>query len=149
MHIPFGGGLTANEAKTSLKAACEFFPKYHPGSPFKLVQTSTWFLDPRVPEVLGHESNTARFQRFCYLVPDTPEPGLMGRMVFQRDLATTSVADLPERTSVQRAIKDFLRTGGTWHGGRMFMLAEDMADPREGVYLDRFAALARELGLKA
>jgi hypothetical protein len=140
--------LTVEVVRDSLKRACEFFPKYHPGRSFKLVQMSTWFLDPRVPELLGRDSNPARFQRLCYLVPETPNPALLWHKVFQRELETTPAGDLPEKTSVQRAIKGFLRSGGSWHGGRMFILAEDMADPREGAYLDRFAALARELGIK-
>jgi len=148
MHIPFGGGLSWGKVRDSLIRASAFFREYHPDKPIKLVQMCTWFLDPRVPAILGPDSNPAKFQRACYLVPEPPEPHLMGKMVFQREIPGTPPDELPARTSVQRAIIDFLKRGGSWHGGRMFILGEDMADPREGRYLEGFAALSREFGLE-
>jgi len=147
LHIPWGGGMDWERVRDSLKLATAFFPRHHPDRPVRMLvlATTCWFMDPQVPEVLGGESNPARFQRACYLHPCEPDPDSLG-FVLGWNYVEKPLDELPVRTSVQRALVGFLKRGGIWHGGSMFMLPEDMADPRESVYRGRFAALSRELG---
>ena len=148
MHVPFGGGMDWDSVRESLNRAEAFFRRYVPSKPIRLFSMTTWFMDPRVPEILGESSNPARFLRACYLVPDTPHSGLLSSLIFHRNVATTPVDELPARTSVQRVIIAFLKRGGVWQGGGMFILPEDLPHLREGLYRDRFAALSREFGLE-
>jgi hypothetical protein len=148
LHVPYGGGMDWETALASMRQADAFFHSQLPDNPIRLLFMCSWFLDPRLPEVLGASSNPAKFQRACYLAPEPPNPRLLYRMIFQRDHERTPVNELPTRTSVQRAIVGFLKAGGTWHGGNMFILPEHLPDLREGFYLDRFVRLSRELGLE-
>jgi hypothetical protein len=146
LHIPFGGGMDRERVRDSLKRAAAFFPRYHPDRPVRMLVLTTWFMDPRVPEVLGEESNAARFQRACYLHPCDPDPdGLW--FVLGAKFTEKPLDELPARTSVQRALAGFLKRGGKWHGGSMFVLPEDMPALRENAYRERFAPLAKELGI--
>ncbi len=147
IDVPFGGGMDWETALASLRQADAFFRKHLPQRPIRIINMLSWFLDPRLPEILGDSSNIAKFQRACYLAPDPPASRTLYRMVFQRDHERTPVDDLPTRTSLQRAIVGFLKGGGVWHGGNMFILPEHLPDLREGFYLDRFAALSREFSL--
>jgi hypothetical protein len=126
----------------SLRKCVAFFAKYHPRKPIKAVVLGTWFMDPRLQDILPHGANPLRFQRACYLVPTWPDPGGLW-FIFQRDMKSTPPHKLPAKTSVQRALVAFLKKGKTWHGGGMFILPGDAASPREGRYS---AGFARVLG---
>ena len=145
VHVPFGGGLDWEGAVASLRSAVACFGRLGPDRPARILTMNSWLLDPRLPDVLGPVANIAVFQSAVHLAPDPPNPNLLHAMIFAGPAAP---ADLPERTSVQRAIKRFLVGGGSWHGGAMFVLPEDLPDLRPGFYLERFAALEREFGLE-
>jgi hypothetical protein len=146
LHIPYGGGMDWWRVADSLQRTVAFFAKYHPRTPIKSVVLSTWFMDPRLADILPPDANPLRFQRACYLCPSWPQPGSIW-FIFQRDVTKTPPNKLPAKTSIQRALIGFMKKGGVWHGGSMFVLPEDAATPREGAYGDRFARLASELGL--
>lgn len=145
LHIPAGGGMTWEAVCDSFRQAANFFPKYHPNQPFAAVTVATWFLDPRLNELLPPTANPLRFQRACYLFPTPPRPGGLW-FVFFKNPATCDLAELPRDTTLRRALADFLSAGYQWHGGGMFILPEDLANPREGIYLERFNALTQEFG---
>ena len=144
LHIPYGGGMDWEKVVESLQRTVAFFAKYHPKRPIKAVVLSTWFMDPRLADIVPPDANPLKFQRACYLCPSWPDPGGLW-FIFQRDVKTTPPDQLPAKTSVQRALIGFLKKGGTWHGGSMFVLPEDAAAPREGAYGRDFDRLVREL----
>ncbi len=145
LHIPAGGGMAWDALVSSFRQALEFFARHHAGQPFAALVVSTWFMDPRLAELLP-ASNPARFQRAVHLYPVAPSPGGLW-FVFLQDTATADPATLPRQTSLQRSLAAFLETGQKWHGGGMFLLPEDMRNPRDGRYRDRFRALRGDLGL--
>ncbi len=147
LHIPAGGGMTWEAVGDSFRQARAFFARHHPGRPFAALVVSTWFMDPRLAAVLPRSANPLRLPRACYLYPVPPAPGGLW-FVFFKDPAACDPAALPRDTSLRRALADFLAAGNRWHGGGMFVLAEDLAAPREGRYTGRFAALAAELGIR-
>lgn len=146
MHIPAGGGMGWEEVTASFGQALEFFARHHPDQPFDALVCRTWFLDGRLCEILPADSNILKFQRSVYLVPIPPEPGGLW-FVFLRDTVGADPATLPRDTALQRALADFLARRGPWNGGAMFLLRDDMARLREGVYRDGFLALRQDLGL--
>jgi hypothetical protein len=145
LHIPAGGGMDWDAIVASLREALDFFPRHHPDRPFAALVVNTWFMDPRLADLLPAESNPLRFQRAVYLHPVPPNPGSLW-FVFLRDTATADPTTLPRDTSLQRRLAGFLEGGGTWHGGGMFLLPEEMRHPREGFYRDRFRALRLDPG---
>lgn len=146
IHIPFGGGMDWRKVVDSLKMARAFFTRHHRNRRIKAVVLTTWFMDPRLADILPPDANPVKLQRACYLCPSLPGPGGLWN-VFQCHIADTPLGRLPARTRVQRAIIRFLMRGGIWHGGAMFILLEDIPALREGAYSSRFAGLAGELGL--
>jgi len=137
LHIPYGGGMDWDRIRDSFRRAAVFFRRYHRRTPVRAVVVHTWFMDPRVPEVLGPDCNPAKFQRACYLYPGWPYPdGLW--FVFLKSVESTPPEKLPGKTSVQRALRAFLKRGGRWNSGAMFVLAEDMEDMREMRYRQGF-----------
>jgi len=146
LHIPAGGGMDWDSCVDSFRRAFEFFAQHHPAQAFAAVVVSTWFMDPRLAELLPATANPLRLQRATYLYPTHPEPGGLW-FVFLRPMATADPATLPRDTSLRRALAAFLDTGRKWHGGGMFLLREDMREPGDGLYRRKFPALCRELGL--
>jgi hypothetical protein len=143
LHIPAGGAMTWEACVESFRRAQEFFPRYHADAPFTALVVSTWFMDPRLADLLPAGANPLRLQRATYMIPTIPDPGGPW-FVFLR--ALDDPAALPRDTSLRRALADFLASGRTWHGGGMFLMRAEMAAPREGCYRDSFTVLGRELG---
>ncbi len=146
LHIPAGGGMGWDAMTDSFRQALAFFPRYHADQPFAAVVVNTWFLDPRLAEVLPADANPLRLQRAVYLFPGPPQPGSLW-FVFLADTATVDPADLPRDTSLRRRLAEFLESGRKWNAGSMFLLPEDMQHLREGCYRDRFLPLREEFGL--
>ncbi len=144
LHIPAGGGMTWEACVESFQRANVFFPQYHPEQPFNALVVWTWFMDPRLARLLPATANPLRLQRACYLYPTAPDAGGLWFVFLQ---PTENPALLPRDTSLRRALGAFLDAGGTWHGGGMFLLPEDLAAPREGRYLEEFAGIIDDFSL--
>ena len=145
LHIPAGGGMTWEACVDSFQRALAFFPQYHPEQPFVAVVVYTWFMDPRLRDLLPYEANPLRLQRACYLYPSAQDQGGLWFIFLQ---PTDLPEHLPRNTSLRRVLAEFLENGGVWHSGCMFLLKEDMANPEEGHYLEMFKALREDLNVK-
>ena len=146
LHIPAGGGMSWEAMVDSFRQALDFFPQYHADQPLSALVVNTWFMDPRLEDLLPAEANPLRLQRAVYLYPVPPAPGSLW-FVFQRNTATADPVSLPRDTSLRRQLAGFLESGRTWNGGGMFLLPDDMRNPREELYRDRFRELQIELEL--
>lgn len=144
LHIPAGGGMSWQAVCDSFRQAQSFFARYHADSPFAAVVVGTWFMDPQLADILPASANPLRLQQAAYLYPTPPAPdGLW--FVFLQDTVSCDPATLPRDTSLRRALADFLAAGKQWHGGGMFILPENLANPRAGCYSERFEPLLAEL----
>lgn len=113
VHIPESGPLTPGACEESLRHAREFFPRHFPETPTRLAICTSWLLDPQLAEYLAPDSNIVRFQRRFTLVGE----GYDGtadvlRFVFHR--IGPEIDDLPQRTTLGRAIVAHLRAGKKW-----------------------------------
>jgi hypothetical protein len=113
IHIPESGPLTPQACDDSLTRAQPFFARHFPESPTRLGLCTSWLLDPQLAEYLEPGSNVMRFQRRFTLVGE----GFDGdadvlRFVFHR--IAPSIDDLPQRTTLERAIVAHLRAGKQW-----------------------------------
>jgi hypothetical protein len=145
LHIPAGGAMDWDSMVTSTAQAHEFFARHHADRDIRALVVTTWFMDPRLAELLPATSNPLRLQRATYLYPTGPDPESLW-FVFLRPIQSANVAELPGDSSLQRALKDFLARGGVWHGGGFFLLREHMAELCENRYRQGFESLANELG---
>lgn len=117
VHIPeFCGPLSPEACDDALRRAREFFPRHFPEERYDLAYCQSWLLDEQLARFLPETSNLVRFQRrFQPLYrPDTEDHTVL-EFVFGR--VPPDLADLPRRTSLQRAVADHLAAGGRWYGG--------------------------------
>ncbi|WP_053653611.1 acyltransferase domain-containing protein [Streptomyces sp. MMG1121] len=118
LHVPdFHGPLTPSACDRSLARARAFFARHFPQERPVAALCHSWLLDPQLRRYLPADSNIVRFQdRFRTAREDT-EPSDTEPVQFVFGEPGLPVAELPRRTSVERAVGDHLRAGGHWYIG--------------------------------
>ncbi len=114
LHIPeSGGSLTPAACDESFERARDFFPRHFPQEQYRIAWCTSWLLDPQLGEYLSPTSNIMRFQQRFHLIPggSDADEGVI-RFVFRR--ATASLAELPQRTSLERTVVKHLQAGRHW-----------------------------------
>ena len=114
IHIPESGPLTPEACENSLTQARPFFARHFPETPTRLAICTSWLLDPQLADYLAADSNIVRFGRRFTLVGDGYDGDAdVLRFVFHR--IAPRIDDLPQRTTLERAIVAHLRAGKHWH----------------------------------
>lgn len=124
LHIPdFHGPLSPAACDRSLALALDFFARHFPGERYTAAVCHSWLLDPQLKRYLGADSNIVRFQERFRIAGEVGEPGERGEpadtepVQFVFGNPDLPLAELPRRTTVERAVGDHLRAGGHWHIG--------------------------------
>jgi hypothetical protein len=113
IHIPESGPLTPEACEDSLARAQPFFARHFPETPTRLGLCTSWLLDPQLAEYLEPDSNIIRFQRRFELVGDGYDGDAdILRFVFHR--IAPNIDELPQRTTLERAIVTHLGSGKHW-----------------------------------
>lgn len=113
IHIPESGALTPEACDDSLTRAGPFFARHFPETPTHLGICTSWLLDPQLADHLPPDSNIVRFQRRFELVGEGYDGDAdVLRFVFHR--IAPEIDDLPQRTTIERAIVTHLRAGKHW-----------------------------------
>lgn len=109
VHIPNKGALTKEACEESYGRACEVFGNCYPEFGYKAFHCHSWMLDPRLGEFLSESSNILAFQKkYARYAGET-----MGKDVlnFVFKMQSGEYKDLPEDTSLQRALKKLYLDG--------------------------------------
>ncbi|WP_129309711.1 acyltransferase domain-containing protein [Streptomyces sp. L2] len=118
LHIPdFLGPLTPSACDRSLDLARDFFGRHFPEERVETALCHSWLLDPQLKRYLPAESNIVRFQERFRPAREDNERADTEPVRFVFGDPDLPVAELPRRTSVERAVGDHLRAGGHWHIG--------------------------------
>jgi hypothetical protein len=113
IHIPESGPLTPEACDDSLAQARPFFARHFPETQMRLAICTSWLLDPQLAEYLAPDSNIVRFGRRFTLVGDGYDGDAdVLRFVFHR--IGPKIDDLPQGTTLERAIVAHLRAGKHW-----------------------------------
>lgn len=112
VHIPETGPMSPEACDESFRRAPGFFAR-HLGVECRFAICGSWLLDDQLAEYLPATSNIIRFQRRFRLIPDTSDgdADIIG-FVFRR--TDPDLDDLPQLTSLQRAVVTHLRSGRHW-----------------------------------
>ena len=121
MHIPNGGGMTPDEAERSFKRAKQFFNDlYEEERRPVAVVCASWIFNPNLPEFLNPESNLVRLLKRVHPVP-RPSGKTDGLWFIFRHEGAFELLKAPRKTSLQRAVTDFIARGGRWRVGGMVL----------------------------
>jgi GNAT domain-containint protein/N-acyltransferase family protein len=113
IHIPESGPLTPEASADSFSRAGSFFARHFPETPTHLGICTSWLLDPQLADYLAPDSNVMRFQSRFRLIGDGPDGDTeILRFVFHR--IAPNIDDLPQRTTLERAIVAHIRAGKHW-----------------------------------
>ncbi len=118
IHIPdFMGPMTDEACKASFNQARAFFGEHFPDEDYHIAVCNSWLLDPQLADYLPAESNTMKFQqRFTEIRPS--EWNNDGPIRFVFGPTETPLEELPQLTSIQRAVVGHIKAGKDWHGGQ-------------------------------
>ena len=113
IHIPESGPLTPEAVDDALARAQPFYARHFPETPTRLGLCTSWLLDPQLRDYLAPDSNILRFQDRFRIVGDGYDgDAAVLRFVFHR--IAPNVSDLPQRTTLERAIVTHLGAGKHW-----------------------------------
>lgn len=117
IHIPdFMGPMTQQACDDSFDQARAFFPLHFTEEEYHIAVCNSWLLDEQLKEYLSPDSNTIKFQRrFREIRPSGWNNGGPLRFVFGPTDAPLD--ELPQVTSIQRAVVEHIKAGRSWHGG--------------------------------
>lgn len=125
MHIPEGGGMGIDKCRASMEDAFPFFAKYIPETPVKGIMCSSWIFSPEYETFYSKDANFVRYQHELYLFP-VPSSGKDGvYFVFDRE-DFTDPKELPQDSSLRKAMAERLISGNVLRSGGMFFLKDDM-----------------------
>ncbi len=114
VHIPAIGRLTPAGCDDAFDRAVRFFATHYPETTFTSATCTSWLLDEQLADYLSPRSNIIAFQQRFTRVPhwtrEADDDVL--RFVFGRLPAT--LAELPQTTSLERAIVTHLQAGRHW-----------------------------------
>lgn len=123
IHIPSSGEPFDKESRlASYRLAYDFFSDMHPDSPLVCVCHS-WLLYPEYRKVLGEKSNIVSFMD-DFTILEVDDGGFDDAWRVFGPAADGPADQLPEGTSMQRAFKQHILSGGR-HGSALGVLVFD------------------------
>jgi len=112
VHIPEAGPMAPADCDSSFAAAPGFFAR-HFGIRYRVAVCTSWLLDEQLTEYLPAGSNIVRFQqRFHRTDARWDGDDTIIEFVFRR--TDPDLAELPQDTTLQRAVVSHLRSGRHW-----------------------------------
>ena len=116
LHIPAGAHLAPEAIDASLKEADAFLARFFPAWQNLAKTCHSWLLSPQLPALLPENSNILRFQHRFRITPEPEQTREFLVWIFKnRDIP---YPNLPENTSLQKAVKKHLLDGGSFVEGR-------------------------------
>ena len=106
VHIPAKGHLSDDAVEESIAMAKDFFVTYFPSFSYRAFVCYSWLMDMQLVDILGEDTNISRFvRRFHTLTMKSEGAGAL-RFVFHRPDKNFPYSDLPERTTLERKLKE-------------------------------------------
>ena len=130
VHIPSDAQLDRQRCGDSLGRMRAFIRRFFPDWSGLPVMCTSWLLSPALSGLLPESSHIMRFQHLFRIVDVDSNAPDWREWVFQRNDAP--VAELPERTSLQRSMKAYLLGGGRVGVGTGVLRTNATVDRVEG-----------------
>ena len=114
VHIPADLPLTPEICLASYDRAREIFRRCYPEYNFKGIICHSWMLEKRLEEIQGKKSNVTRFMDEYHGYPIKSGGNAIYSFIFKLP-APIPADELPEETSLQKAVKKFLSEGNFFY----------------------------------
>ena len=116
LHIPTDVDLRPEILRPSMRAGLAEFYRLFPSYQGKPVYCHSWLMAPMLRDFLPEDSNILRFQELFDVTADTVPGKDILLWVFKNPRLPRE--DYPEKTSLQRKLKQFLLEGGQFLEGK-------------------------------
>lgn len=103
VHIPNGAAITPENCTIAYRSCFEIAKKYFPEYNIKAISCQSWLLDPTIARLVKKSSNIVRFGSQYMRYPTRSSGTAVFMFLFRRPYE--KLEDLPENTSLERAIK--------------------------------------------
>ncbi len=113
VHIPPDGSLRDEDVEATIEETKAFIARYFPDVDYKAFCCGSWLMDSQLFDMVGHESNIAKFgKRFKKITRKCGGKGVFYFVFLKRNGDTSyKIEDLPENTRLERAIKSYYLNG--------------------------------------
>lgn len=119
IHIPSDAQLTEANCRKSYLWSKEFFAQYFPDFHYEKYVCESWLLSPYLREILPEYSRIIRFQdSFVIERVDLRARDYMEWVFKNRNL---SIDEVPQDTSLQRKMKEYIKNGGVIGNGAGYL----------------------------
>ena len=116
LHIPSGVPFTPEALDETDAKIRAFLAKYYPEYKYRAFFCGSWLLDPQIGDLLGEDSNIAKFgRRFTPVCNQNDGYGVF-RFAFLLPDKNFTFEELPEKTRLQRAVKQHYLNGKAIYG---------------------------------
>lgn len=116
IHIPEDGPMDLESCGRSMKRMAEFFAKYFPAYDWRGFHCVSWLFDPQILPMFPSYSNVLKFYRLGYSYPVDIATDTKFRI-----FGTFDPDKVENPTSLQRKAAEFLRNGGVFKEGGLFI----------------------------
>lgn len=122
VHIPSDARLEKQKRRESYVKARSFFADYASDYAETAYYCESWLLSPKLKELLTGTSNIISFQEDFII--DSYERGDASYMLWVFKNQALSLEEVPENTSLQRKMKEYLKNSGKIGAGRGYIKRE-------------------------
>ena len=109
IHIPSDAIITQGNLRESYDKAREFFSRYFPQYRQAKMICNSWLLSPNLNKILNEDSRILRFQKSFVITSVDIIPKEYMEWIFKK--TNIPICDLPEDTTLQRNLKQYLLDG--------------------------------------
>jgi hypothetical protein len=133
LHIPAGGPLLPTDVDASLALAPSLIRQYFQIEPDDLLfRCHSWLLSPELDQFLSPTSNIRNF-RDRFEIIEVLDKSETTKFLFGDE--NMPLSDLPEKTSLQKAVKTYLLAGGKLHDAIGILKKTRHCERREAIQL--------------
>lgn len=111
IHIPSDADMTKEKLQQSYDEAVAFLAKYFPHFHYQHFTCDSWLLSPGLKDILDDSSKIIQFQNAFQIISTRPEEKDYMEWVYKNP-KLTSLDEVPQETSLQRKMKEYLLNGG-------------------------------------
>ncbi|MGI9256955.1 MAG: acyltransferase domain-containing protein [Salinispira sp.] len=124
VHIPGGGGLSMESIRHSFLQGIDFFSRHYPDRYIAGFESVSWIFSPDLEAVYPAGSNLIRFRDKVHTFP--VESRDIEGLQFIFGTFSENHADWPEKTSVQRKLKQHIVSGGKFRMAGMVLPRDEL-----------------------